>query len=116
MPTEISLAEDYSILNTGDEKDFNDLTTLASAICQTPIALINLFDEKKRSVKSLIVSNISKSALEQSFNVPDISAEQDILIVEDAASDERFLSHPYINENMQRHLIRDLFIPATLQI
>ncbi|MEZ2336331.1 ATP-binding protein [Mucilaginibacter sp. RCC_168] len=98
MLTKTSGAEDYSILDTGDEKDFNDLTTLASAICQTPIALINLFDEKRQSVKSLIVSNIAKSALEQSFSVPDISAEQDILIVEDAASDERFLPQPYINE------------------
>jgi signal transduction histidine kinase len=98
MPTEITLAEHYSILDTGDEKDFNDLTTLASAICQTPIALINLFDEKRQLVKSLIVSNIAKSALEQSFHVPDISAEQDILIVEDATHDERFVSHPYINE------------------
>lgn len=98
MPTKNLGAEDYSILDTGDEKDFNDLTTLASAICQTPIALINLFDEKRQSVKSLIVSNIAKSALEQSFNVPDISAEQEILIVEDATHDERFLSHPYINE------------------
>lgn len=98
MPTATSGPEDYSILDTGDEKDFNDLTTLASAICQTPIALINLFDEKRQSVKSLIVSNIAKSALEQSFSVPDISAEQDILIVEDAASDERFLPQPYINE------------------
>src|ERR1700712_2753736 len=99
MPTDIPGADDYSILDTGDEKDFNDLTTLASAICQTPIALINLFDEKRQSVKSLIISNIAKSALEQSFNLPDISAEQDILIVEDAASDERFLANPYINDH-----------------
>jgi signal transduction histidine kinase len=98
MPTEISCADDYSILDTGDEKDFSDLTTLASAICQTPIALINLFNEKRQSVNSLIVSKIPKVALTNTFHVPDISAEQDILIVEDASSDERFLANPYIND------------------
>jgi signal transduction histidine kinase len=98
MPTAISGADDYSILDTGDEKDFNDLTTLASAICQTPIALINLYDEKRQSVKSLIVSKIPDLALENTFSVPAIDAEQDILIIEDATGDERFLSNPYINE------------------
>ena len=98
MPIETAAAEDYSILDTGDEKDFNDLTILASAICQTPIALINLFDEKRQSVKALIVSNIPKIALENTFNVPDISEDQDILIVEDASSDDRFLANPYIND------------------
>jgi signal transduction histidine kinase len=98
MPIEASAAEDYSILDTGDESDFNDLTTLASAICQTPIALINLFDEKRQSIKSLIVSQIAKNALERSFSAPDISADQEILIIEDATTAERILPHAYINE------------------
>jgi signal transduction histidine kinase len=98
MPIDASAAEDYSILDTGDEKDFNDLTTLASAICQTPIALINLFDEKRQSIKSLIVSQIAKNVLERSFSAPAISAEQDILIIEDATTAERVLPQPYINE------------------
>ena len=98
MPIDAPGADDYSILDTGDEKDFSDLTTLASAICQTPIALMNLFDEKRQSVKALIVSNIAKNAIEQSFKVPAIAAEDEILIIEDATVDERFLPQPYINE------------------
>jgi signal transduction histidine kinase len=89
--------ENYSILDTGDERDFNDLTTLASAICQTPIALINLFDEKRQSVKARIVSNKLKNAFDHSFRVPAIDAEQDVLIIEDATQDERFLESPFID-------------------
>jgi signal transduction histidine kinase len=89
--------ENYSILDTGDERDFNDLTTLASAICQTPIALINLFDEKRQSVKARIVSNKLKNSFDHSFRVPAIDAEQHVLIIEDASQDERFLQSPFID-------------------
>ena len=97
MPTDSFDPENYSILDTGDERDFNDLTTLASAICQTPIALINLFDEKRQSVKARIVSNKLKNAFDHSFRVPAIEAEQDVLIIEDATQDERFLESPFID-------------------
>jgi len=97
MSTDSFDPENYSILDTGDEKDFNDLTTLASAICQTPIALINLFDEKRQSVKARIVSNKLKNAFDHSFRVPAIDAEQDVLIIEDATQDERFLESPFID-------------------
>jgi signal transduction histidine kinase len=97
MSTDSFDPENYSILDTGDERDFNDLTTLASAICQTPIALINLFDEKRQSVKARIVSNKLKNAFDHSFRVPAIDAEQDVLIIEDATQDERFLESPFID-------------------
>src|ERR1700761_675956 len=87
MPINPFDPENYSILDTGEEKDFNDLTTLASAICQTPIAFINLFDEKRQSVRSHVIPNGSA----RTFRVPAINAEQDILIIEDATEDDLFL-------------------------
>lgn len=97
MSTESFDPENYSILDTGDERDFNDLTTLASAICQTPIALINLFDEKRQSVAARIVSNKINNTFDHSFRVPAIDAEQDVLIIEDAAQDERFFESPFLD-------------------
>lgn len=98
MSTDALNPEDYSILDTGDERDFNDLTTLASAICQTPIALINLFDEKRQSVAARIVSNKLKKSFDHSFRVPAIDAEQEVLIIEDAKKDERFSESPFIDK------------------
>ena len=38
----------YQILDTEPEQAFDDLTLLAAQICETPIALITLLDEKRQ--------------------------------------------------------------------
>src|ERR1700739_3940954 len=83
----LAALDSYNILDTGEEKDFTDLTTLASAICQTPIAFINLFDEKRQYVKS----HVLQIGTARTFRVPAINAEQEILIIEDATEEELFL-------------------------
>jgi signal transduction histidine kinase len=93
MPIDSFDSENYSILDTGEEKDFADLVALASAISQTPIAFINLFDEKRQSAKAHVISN----SAEHSFRVPAINAEQDILIIEEATGDDSFLEDLFIN-------------------
>src|ERR1700685_1703866 len=93
MPIDSFDPENYSILDTGEEKDFTDLVALASAISQTPIAFINLFDEKRQSAKAHVISN----SAERHFRVPAINAEQDILIIEDATGDESFLEDLFIS-------------------
>jgi len=42
----------YNILSTLLEKEFDELCTLASAICQTPVALIKLLEEEKPFIKA----------------------------------------------------------------
>jgi len=38
----------YKVLDTEAEQQFDDLTTLAAHICNTPICLISLVDEKRQ--------------------------------------------------------------------
>jgi signal transduction histidine kinase len=44
----------YNILSTLLEKEFDELCALASAICQTPVALIKLLEEEKPFVKAVV--------------------------------------------------------------
>ena len=44
----IAALHSYHILDTAEEKDFDDLTELASFICQTPVALVSLVDTDRQ--------------------------------------------------------------------
>lgn len=88
--------EAYNILVTGSQQDFSDLTTLASAISRTPIALINLIDDHGTAFDTHIGSAITKSDFENSFCVHTLIADEAITIIEDATRDERFAKNPFV--------------------
>src|ERR1700735_3961201 len=89
----------YNILDTGEDKDFDDLTTLASAICQTPIAFISLIDDKREWFKSRRGIVEVETPAELSFSAFTIEADNDILIVEDLKRDTRFAENPLVKRD-----------------
>ena len=86
----------YNVLDTTEEQDFDELTMLASAICQTPIALISLVDEKRQWFKSHTGTDISQTPIEQSFCAHAIVSFDEIMIVNDATKDSRFSDNPLV--------------------
>ena len=90
----------YNILDTAEELDFDELTTLASAICQTPIALVSLVDDKRQWFKSHLGLGISETPREQSFCAHAISSPDEIMIVDDARTDARFASNPLVTGDL----------------
>jgi len=92
----IAALQSYAILDTAEENDFDELTLLASAICQVPISLISLVDEKRQWFKSRNGLKFEETPVEQSFCKHAIAAGNDILIVNDAREDERFAANPLV--------------------
>jgi hypothetical protein len=93
----LSALKSYNILDTAEEKDFDDLTTLASAICQTPVAFISLIDDKRQWFKSRRGITEKEASIESSFCTYAIASGNDIMIVENATLDARFIENPLVN-------------------
>jgi PAS domain S-box-containing protein len=85
----------YEILDTDAERKFDDLTLLAKHICDTPIALLSFVDAERQWFKSKIGLTTSQTPRAVSFCGHAIMGE-DVLVVPDAAADERFADNPLV--------------------
>ena len=85
----------YSILDTMPEREFEDLTALATFICGTPTSLISLVDKDRQWFKSKVGLAVDQTGRTDSFCAYTLSG-PDSLIVEDTLLDPRFADNALV--------------------
>jgi len=91
--------ESYKLLDTEPEDKFDNITNIIAHICDTPISLITLLDNDRNFLKSHHGIPFNESPREISFCGHAINGEEDLMIVNDARTDERFIDNPLVTEH-----------------
>lgn len=86
---------DYEILDTPKEESFDEIVFLAATICQVPIALISLVDEKRQWFKAAVGTDIKETPRHLSF-CSSVIQQEGVLIVPNLTEHEVFKYNPLV--------------------
>jgi PAS domain S-box-containing protein len=87
---------DYGVLDTPPEAVFDDMAAMAARICGAPIAMISFVDQDRQWWKARLGLTESETPRASSFCGSAITQSGDLLVVPDAARDDRFSRHPLV--------------------
>jgi PAS domain S-box-containing protein len=91
----LAALQQYNILDTAPEQDYDDFTCLASMICGTPVSLISLIDSDRQWFKSRIGFDQPETTREVSFCARAIH-DTSVYIVPDASKHAEFADNPLV--------------------
>jgi two-component sensor histidine kinase len=91
----LAVLRSYGILDTPPEPAFDHVVRLAAQVCETPMALIALVDERRQWFKAEVGLGIRETPLDSSICATTI-LQPGVLIVPDTTRDQRFRNNPLV--------------------
>ncbi len=92
----LRLLADYRTLDAGTEQAFDDLATLAAAVCRAPMAFITLVDQHRQVFKARQGLQADDMPRDMSFCAHAILTPDTLMEVPDATQDGRFTTNPLV--------------------
>ena len=92
----LNLLESYAILDTLPEQEYDNLTMIASQICNTPIAFISFIDNERQWFKSLRGLNMKELERDLSICGHAINDPSNVMVIPDTRNDVRFFDNPAV--------------------
>lgn len=89
----------YSILDTVPEEEYDRITKLASFICNAPISLVSLIDDKRQWFKSHYGLDAEFTNKDIAFCAHAINEKDSAFIIPDSRKDDRFHDNPLVIGN-----------------
>lgn len=90
--------EAYKVLDTLPEKMYDDIVQIASFVCEMPIVLLSLVDDKRQFFKSKVGVEVTQTPIEYAVCHHAILSEEELFEVEDLRLDPRFENNPLVTE------------------
>jgi|GEM_PF-829358 len=84
------------LLDTAEEREFSDLTSLAAEVCKAPIALVSLIDTSRQWFKAKEGLNVNETPRDIAFCEFAIKGAE-LFVVPDALKDTRFETNPLVS-------------------
>jgi serine/threonine protein kinase len=88
----------YRVLDIDQDPTLDDLAALASHVCGTPMALVNLMDEDRQWTKARVGISVQQTARNLTFCHHTIR-QRTPMVVPDATQDRRFANNPLVQSD-----------------
>jgi GAF domain-containing protein len=91
----LAAMEKYRVLDTDHEKNFDEIVTLASQICYTPVAVITFLDANRQWVKVKTGWDSQQTARKIAFCSHTL-LQDDVMMINDSTKDLGFRNNPLV--------------------